>query len=58
MWVKFTRDFDFAPSARNGNVTIAYKAGMEKNVTRECADLAIAAKAAVRKSDEKADGEG
>jgi hypothetical protein len=41
MWVRFTDDFDFSPAERNGRVTIAYKAGMLQNVTRECAGQAI-----------------
>jgi hypothetical protein len=45
MWVKFLADFDFSPTARGGNVTIAYRAGSVENVTRECFDLAKAAKA-------------
>lgn len=43
MWVRFEKDFDFNPKAMNGRVTIAYKAGMKLNVTRECADKAVAA---------------
>ena len=43
VWVKFTSDFDFSPAARKGLVTVAYKAGVTENVTRECADKAIAA---------------
>lgn len=39
MWVRFTEDFDFKPKPA---VTIAYKAGMVMNVTRACADKAIA----------------
>lgn len=46
MWVRFLADYDFSPSARNGNVTLAYRAGTIANVTRECFDLAKAAKAA------------
>ncbi|MBL0374032.1 hypothetical protein JJB09_18585 [Rhizobium sp. KVB221] len=42
-WVLFKADFDFSPAARNGWVTIAYKAGTIANVTRECAGLALAA---------------
>lgn len=42
MWVRFTHPFDFSPAARKGMVTIAYKAGMRRNVTTECADAAIA----------------
>jgi hypothetical protein len=56
-WVRFTEDFDFSPAARKGHVTIAYKAGMVQNVTRECANKAAARKKAVatkapRKADE------
>ncbi len=47
MWVRFTADFDFSPAAFGGRSTTAYKAGMVLNVTRECADLAIAAGKAV-----------
>lgn len=47
MWVRFTADFDFSPAAFGGRSTTAYRAGMEMNVTRECADLAIAAGKAV-----------
>lgn len=43
MWVKFRQDFDFSPAARGGRTTIAYKAGMVKNVTTECANLAVGA---------------
>lgn len=48
VWVKFTLDFDFSPAARKGLVTIAYKAGVTENVTRECADKAVAAGRAKR----------
>lgn len=59
MWVKFTKDFDFSPEARNGHVTVAYKAGMELNVTAICAEQAIAAKKAVKvKKTGKVSGEG
>lgn len=44
-WVRFTGDYNFRPTYA---VTIAYKAGMTQNVTRECATLAIAAGKAVR----------
>jgi hypothetical protein len=47
MWVRFTADFDFSPAAFGGRSTIAYKAGMELNVTRECAAAAKAAGKAV-----------
>lgn len=58
MWVRFIKDFDYAPAARNGHVTIAYKAGSEVNVTRDCADKALAAKAAERLKVSKTDGQG
>ncbi|WP_353641324.1 hypothetical protein [Mesorhizobium sp. WSM2239] len=48
MWLRFTQDFDFSPAARSGHVTIAYRAGMRRNVTRECAEKAIAAGKAKR----------
>jgi hypothetical protein len=61
MWVRFTSDYDFSPAARNGRVTVAYKAGMVQNVTRECATLAVAAEKAVRTNSpcakEPADGD-
>lgn len=38
-WVRFTKDYDWVQPA----FTIAYKAGMHLNVTRACADEAIAA---------------
>lgn len=44
MWVRFTADWSYRKPA----FTIAYKAGMAQNVTRECATLAIAAGKAVR----------
>ena len=43
--VRFDRDYMFTPSA-DRRVTVAYKAGSELTVTRECADKAIAAGAA------------
>ena len=52
MWVTFLKDFDFSPRARGGRVTIAYKAGMHLNITRECASKARAARAINGKSDE------
>jgi hypothetical protein len=48
MWVRFTTDYDFSPDAKGGRVTIAYKAGMVQNVTRECAEKAEAAGAGTR----------
>ncbi len=50
MWVRFTEDFDFSPTALGGRVTTAFKAGMVENVTRECGGAAIAASRAVRAS--------
>jgi hypothetical protein len=38
--VKFTEDFDYSPTSRT---IIAYLAGMELTVKRDCADQAIAA---------------
>lgn len=46
VWVVFLRDFDFDPDAFAGRVTIAYKAGTEENITRECLAKAKAASAA------------
>lgn len=37
--VRFTKDFDYKPKP---NTTIAYLAGSEETVRRECADQAIA----------------
>lgn len=48
MWFLFERNFDFSPSAKGGRVTIAYKSGMVKNVTRECAEAAEKAGAGER----------
>lgn len=45
-WVKFNEDFDFHPKAEP-RVTVAYKAGASEMVTRECAKVAVKAKAAV-----------
>lgn len=42
--VKFTADFDYKPAPQ---ITVAYLAGMEENVRRECAEQAIAAGKAV-----------
>ncbi|MBW9113150.1 hypothetical protein JNB88_05745 [Rhizobium cauense] len=42
--VKFTSDFDYKPTSQ---VTIAYKAGMELTVKRDCAVQAAAAGKAV-----------
>lgn len=55
MWVRFKEDFDFSPAAPKGFVTIAYKAGMVKNVTTECAEAAFAAEKAERTTRAKAD---
>jgi hypothetical protein len=42
--VRFTRDFDYKPTRQT---TVAYLAGMEMTVRRECADQAVAAGKAV-----------
>lgn len=59
MWFRFTSDFDFSPAERGGRVTVAYKAGMVQNVTRECADAAEKAGAGsrTRPVKEPADGD-
>jgi hypothetical protein len=49
--VKFTSDFDYKPTSQ---VTVAYKAGMEVTVKRECAGLAVAAGKASLAVDAKA----
>lgn len=41
-WIRFTRDFDYSPPEKGGRVTIAYRAGTVANVTRACADAAMA----------------
>lgn len=51
-WVRFTEDHNWVQPG----FTIAYKAGMHLNVTRTCADEAIAAGKAVRAKREAADG--
>lgn len=43
--IRFTEDFDYKPTAQ---ITVAYLAGMEMTVRRECAEQAIAAGKAVR----------
>ena len=54
--IRFLKDFDWSPPAMNGRVTIAYRAGMTENVTRDCADLAMSTGHAVAKTpDESAD---
>jgi hypothetical protein len=58
MWIRFTSDFPFSPAARGGRVTIAYKTGMTMNVTRECADKAIAVGKAEPARKAEADGDG
>jgi hypothetical protein len=57
MWIRFTSDFPFSPAARGGRVTIAYKTGMTMNVTRECADKAIAVGKAEPARKAEADGD-
>lgn len=43
--VRFTADFDYKPASQ---VTVAYRAGMERTVKRDCAEQATAAGKAVR----------
>ncbi|WP_073052066.1 hypothetical protein [Kaistia soli] len=47
-WLHFTAPFDFSPAAKGGRMTIAYRAGMVKLVTRECEQAAVAAGKAQR----------
>ncbi|NGO51614.1 hypothetical protein G6N73_10560 [Mesorhizobium camelthorni] len=49
-WVRFTTDFDWKPCPQ---VTIAYRAGQEVNVTTLCAAKAVKAAKAVRFSKSK-----
>jgi hypothetical protein len=55
MRVRFIEDFDYKPTSQS---TIAYKAGMEETVRRECGEQAIAAGKAkeVRSSGKTTDG--
>ena len=53
--VKFTHDFDYKPTAQT---TIAYLAGMELTVRRECADQAVTAGKAVEVQPEGRAGDG
>lgn len=48
VWFKFETDYDFTPAATGYRSTVAYKAGMVLQVTRECADKAEAAGAGKR----------
>jgi hypothetical protein len=48
MWFRFDKDFNFSPEAKDGRVSIVYKASMVMNVTRECAEKAEAAGAGTR----------
>lgn len=41
--ITFVEDFDYSPPAHSGRVTLAYRAGTTATVTRDCADMAIAA---------------
>lgn len=53
-WVRFTQNYDHTPVAMPA-VTVAYLAGMTRNVTRECAAKAIATgKATLSKKPEAA----
>lgn len=53
VWVAFKEDFPWRQPA----FTIDYKAGMTLNVTRACADDALAAGKAVRVKREAVDGD-
>ncbi|ESX78246.1 hypothetical protein X757_08985 [Mesorhizobium sp. LSHC414A00] len=44
MWVRFCGDYEY----RQPSFTIDYKAGTECNVTRNCAEMAVASGKAVR----------
>lgn len=41
-WVRFTEDFNWHVPAYKGRVTVAFKSGTTKFVTREAAGAAIA----------------
>lgn len=57
MRVRFKRDFDWHPPERNRQVTLAYKAGQEVTVRRECGEAAVKAGAA-EEVEAKRDGGG
>lgn len=44
-WVRFLTDFDWKPKPQ---VTLAFRAGQEENVTTPCAEAAIAKGKAVK----------
>jgi len=52
--VRFTDDFDYKPTRQ---VTIAYRAGMELTVKRDCAEKAVAAGKAVDVTGKPTNGE-
>jgi len=52
--IRFTRRFEYTPSD-NRYVTIAYPPGYEGEVDQACADLALAANAAIEVDDEFGD---
>lgn len=54
MWVRFTADFDWKPTPQS---ITAYKAGMEQNVTRACAEAALSADKAVKCSRPRKDAD-
>lgn len=56
MWIKFNRDFKFIPPD-NRAVTLSYKAGNRYNVTRVCAERAIAENAAEESSNPRRDSD-
>ncbi|MVB04165.1 hypothetical protein GN325_20590 [Agrobacterium vitis] len=47
MRVRFLEDYDYSPSGLGNRVTIAYKAGMDLVVKKECGQAAISAGKAV-----------
>jgi hypothetical protein len=53
--VQFIRDFDWKPTPQT---TIAYKAGGEHTVRRECADAAVKAGAATEGDDQRKPADG
>lgn len=57
MWVRFTRAFLWTPQ-NDRRWSIQYNEGHPYNVTRACADAAIAAGAAVRAKSPRAQSDG
>ena len=48
MWVRFIDRFNWSPPEKNNRVTLSYKTGTVHNVTKACAEAAIAAGKAAR----------